>query len=277
MLSPGAGSRRCAVLGSPIAHSLSPVLHRAAYATLGLDWTYEAAEVTEKGLPSFLAGLGPDWAGLSLTMPLKVAALACANDADPVARRTGVANTLVRRGRSWVAHNTDGPGMQTALAAVEVIRGGTACVLGGGATSRSSIWALADRVESVQVLARSPLRSARLTALGLPVRVEVRSLEDPRARQAGLAADLVVDTTPAGAVDWLVSEIQAGPGAYVDWTYAPWPTVLATAYAAAGRTVVGGLDLLLHQAALQVELMTGRPAPVEAMRAALGTVLGDEG
>ena len=267
----GADRRRCAVLGSPITHSRSPALHRAAYAALGLDWTYDAAEVSEAELARYVGGLGADWAGLSLTMPLKSAALAIAADADPVARQTGVANTLVRRGRAWVAHNTDAPGLRRALVEAEVAVGGTACVLGGGATARSSIWALADRVERVQVLARSPRRSAGLTVLALPVRVEVRSLEDPTARQVGLAADLVVDTTPAGAVDWVAAEVTPGPGTFVDWTYAPLPSLLATAYADAGRVVVGGLALLLHQAALQVELMTGRPAPLEAMRAALAS------
>lgn len=257
------------MLGSPIAHSLSPVLHRAAHVALGLDWTYETIEVTEANLARFVTGLGPEWAGLSLTMPLKSAAVVVADETDEVARQTGVANTLVRRGRRWVGHNTDGPGLSEVLSDAEVPAGGTACVLGGGATARSSIWALADRVERVQVLARSPRRSARLTALALPVRVEVRSLEDPGARRTGLGADLVIDTTPAGGVDWVAGELEAAPGTFVDWTYAPWPTPLATAYAEAGRDVVGGLVLLLHQAALQVELMTRQPAPLDAMRAAL--------
>ena len=268
----GAASRRCAVLGSPVTHSRSPALHRAAYAVLGLDWTYDAVEVNAVELAGFVAGLGPEWAGLSLTMPLKAAGLVVAADADPVARLTGVANTLVRRGRNWVAHNTDAPGLRRALTEAAVAIGGTACVLGGGATARSSIWALADRVERVHVLARSARRSAGLTVLALPVRVEVRSLEDQAARRTCLGADLVIDTTPAGAIDWVGADVQPGPGTFVDWTYAPWPTALASAFAEAGRVVVGGLDLLLHQAALQIELMTGQPPPLEAMRAALASV-----
>jgi shikimate dehydrogenase len=264
-----ADARRCAVIGSPIAHSLSPVLHRAAYAALGLGWTYDAEEVEAADLASFLAGLGPEWAGLSLTRPLKSAALAVAADADPVARQISVANTLVRRRQDWVAHNTDAPGLRQALDEGGIGAVASACVLGGGATARSSIFALADRVDRVQVLVRSARRSAGLTVLGLPVRIEVRSIEDPAARRAGTAAELVVDTTPPGAVDWLAAEVRPGSGTYVDWTYAPWPTALATAYGEAGWSVVGGHALLLHQAALQVELMTGQPAPLEAMRAAL--------
>jgi shikimate dehydrogenase len=260
------------VLGSPVTHSRSPELHRAAYAALGLDWTYEVVDMTEDGLPAFVRSLGPEWVGLSLTMPLKSVALTVAGDVGTEARETGVANTLVRRGRTWVAHNTDAPGLRRALSEADVPAGGTACVLGGGATARSSIWALADHVERVQVLARSPRRSVGLTVLALPVRVEVRSLEDPAARRAGLAADLVVDTTPARAVDWVAAEVPAGAGTFVDWTYATWPTTLATAYAEAGRAVVGGLELLVHQAALQVELVTGQPAPIAAMRAALAEV-----
>jgi len=270
----GAGvRRRCAVLGSPVAHSRSPALHRAAYAALDLAWSYDAVEVDRAGLAGFVAGLGPEWVGLSLTRPLKVAALACAHDADGVARRTGVANTLVRRDDGWVAHNTDARGLRLALADVGVAPEGTACVLGGGATARSSIWALANGVDRVQVLVlvRDPVRAAVLAALDLPVQVEVGSMADPSARRSGLAADLVIDTTPPGAVDWLAIEVVAGPGTYVDWTYVPWPTPLAGAYAEAGRTVVGGLDLLLQQAGRQVALMTGRPAPLTAMRAALSS------
>jgi len=257
------------VLGSPISHSRSPALHRAAYAALGLAWSYDAVEVDEASLAGFVSGLSRDWAGLSLTRPLKVAALACARDADEVARRTGVANTLVRRDAGWVAHNTDALGLRLALAEVSVAPGCTACVLGGGATARSSIWAIANGVDRVRVLVRDPVRATALTTLDLPVQVEVWSLADPSARRSGLAAHLVIDTTPPGSVDRLASDLVAGPGTYVDWTYVPWPTQLASAYAEAGRTVIGGLELLLRQAALQVELMTGRPAPLTAMRAAL--------
>lgn len=269
MLNGGEAPRRCAVLGSPIAHSRSPELHRAAYAALGLPWEYDAVEVTEAELAPFVAGLGPEWAGLSLTMPLKAAALALGTAADPVASGTGAANTLLRAPGGWIAHNTDVPGLQQALARNDTGPYETACVLGGGATARSTIWALADLVERVQVFARSPRQSAGLTVLDLPVRVEVWSIEDAVARRKALAADVVIDATPPRAADWVAADVRPGGGTFVDWTYAPWPTALATAFGGAGRTVIGGLELLLHQAALQVELMTGRPAPLDAMRAAL--------
>lgn len=267
----GAVHRRCAVVGSPIAHSRSPALHRAAYAALGLPWSYDAIELAEASLAGFVAGLGPDWAGLSLTRPLKAAALACAHDADEVARQTGVANTLVRGQSGWVAHNTDALGLQAALVAADLAPGGTACVLGGGATARSTLWAFGAGLDGVRVLVRDPVRAGAVTRLDLPFQVDVGALADPDARRSGLAAALVVDTTPPGSVDRWAREVAPGPGMYVDWTYAPWPTPLASAYASAGRTVIGGHELLLRQAALQVELMTGRSAPLAKMRSALSS------
>ncbi|TDC50157.1 shikimate dehydrogenase, partial [Jiangella ureilytica] len=118
-------TRRCAVLGSPIAHSLSPVIHRAAYRRLGLDWEYTAHEVDESSLARFVSGLGPEWRGLSLTMPLKRVALDVAATASDVARTVGAANTLVRRDDGgWDADNTDVPGVVATLRAAGAPRAG---------------------------------------------------------------------------------------------------------------------------------------------------------
>jgi shikimate dehydrogenase len=264
---------RAAVLGSPIRHSLSPVLHAAAYEVLGLDWTYDAHEVAADGLAAFLGRLGgPDlpgeWAGLSLTMPLKRAAVPLCADLDEVARVTNAANTLTFGDGSVHGANTDVPGMVNALAAAGVREVDRAGVLGGGATAAAAVAALGQICRGVvDVFVRTPQRAAELRPVaehyGLALRV--RSWDEA---PAGLTAPLVIATTPKGAADAL--PVPAAPlGVLFDVLYDPWPTPLAAAWGAAGGTVLGGLDLLVHQAVLQVELMTGqnvdRPALVTAM------------
>jgi shikimate dehydrogenase len=252
---------RAAVLGSPIDHSLSPALHTAAYAALGLaGWSYGRHECDEAALPGFVAGLGPEWAGLSLTMPLKRVALDVADEVSPLAAATGAANTLVLRDGRRVAHNTDVAGIVAALHGVP--RGGRAVVLGAGGTAQAALAALRDLgIDDVTVLVRDVARTAELRAaagrLGVAPRIAAGLAE-------GLAAevDVVVSTLPRGAADGLVPRA----GVVLDAVYSPWPTAFAAA--ATGR-VVSGLEMLLHQAVAQVELMTGKPGPVEAMRAAL--------
>jgi shikimate dehydrogenase len=262
--------QRCAVLGKPIAHSLSPALHRAAYDVLGLDWNYEAIEVDEAGLAPFLAGLGESWRGLSLTMPLKRTLMGLVRQNDEVdrwARLAGAANTLVLGPRRRVA-NTDVPGAVAALRAVDPVD--TAIVLGGGATAGSVLLALAELgCSSATVLVRSPARAADAVATvgrhPAGMQVEVAELGSG----GGTAADLLVSTLPgaAQAPDLLARSDDVR--AVFDVAYDPWPTPLAAAAAGSGRTVVTGLDLLVEQAALQVALMTGATdVPVGAMREA---------
>ena len=257
---------RAAVLGRPIGHSLSPVLHTAAYAALGLtDWSYTAIDCGEAELPGLVAGLGPDWAGLSLTMPLKRAALAVAGSADPLAAAVGVANTLVLAGGERRAYLTDAAGIATALREAGLTAPESAVVLGAGGTAQAALAALGMLgLDEAVVLVRDPARAGELRAAAdrLGVVLDLRSgLPGPLP-----AADLVISTLPAGAADGLAPPAGA---VLLDVVYAPWPTRFAAAAAAAGGTVVSGLALLLHQAAAQVELMTGRPAPLPAMRAAL--------
>lgn len=259
---------RAAVLGSPIAHSLSPRLHRAAYAALGLDWTYDAVELTPHGLPAFLAGLGPDWAGLSLTMPLKESVLALLDEVSELARAVQAANTVVLREGRRHGDNTDVHGLVASLAdaGVRQVAPSTAAVLGGGATARSALAALARLGERSPVLVT---RSEPTATLAAAERLGVRPTVLPwrPAVLAGLSCELLISTVPAGVADELAGgPMPAGLAVLVDVVYAPWPTALARA---CGGAVVGGAAMLLHQAARQVELMTGRPAPLEAMRAAL--------
>ncbi|MFI6579037.1 shikimate dehydrogenase [Nocardiopsis sp. NPDC050513] len=262
---------RAAVLGSPVAHSLSPVLHTAAYAALGLeDWSYGLHECDEEGLAPFLDGLGPEWAGLSLTMPLKRRALDLAASVADLARQVGGANTLVRADGGWHAHNTDVEGIAAALTEAGISAPRDAVVLGAGATAASALAALRGLglASPVTVLARDTARTGEVTAaaerLGHPVRVApLAEIGDH------LDVDLVVSSLPSGASDRYAELLAAARADLFDVVYAPWPTAAARAVSARGGRVVGGFPMLLHQAVAQVRLMTGvRDVPVGAMRAA---------
>lgn len=264
---------RAAVLGSPVAHSLSPVLHRAAYAETGLTgWSYEAIECGEAQLAGFVAGLGPEWAGLSLTMPLKEAAPAVADAVAPLPAAIGAANTLVRLpGGGWRAENTDVTGM------VEVVADAPAdplVVLGAGGTARAALGAaMRLGLAQVTVVARRAEALAQLDPVAAELGLALVHRRWPEAATALGEARLAVSTVPKGAADELADRVSWRPDAtLLDALYDPWPTPLARAAAGAGCRVRSGLELLLAQAVGQFELFTGVPAPVAAMRAALGAV-----
>ncbi|SDE10952.1 shikimate dehydrogenase [Streptomyces prasinopilosus] len=266
-----ADRRRAAVLGSPIAHSLSPVLHRTAYAELGLEgWTYDRFDVDEKALPGFLETLGDEWAGLSLTMPLKRAVIPLLDGVSDTAASVDAVNTVVLTGDGRrTGDNTDIPGMVAALREHGIDQVDTAAILGAGATASSALAALARICTGeVTVYVRSEVRGAEMRqwAERLGVAVRVAGWDDA---ERALHAPLVVATTPAGVTDGLARAVPERPAALFDVLYDPWPTALAARWSAYGGAVVGGLDLLVHQAVLQVEQMTGRsPAPLDAMRRA---------
>ena len=263
------------MLGSPVAHSLSPALHRAAYAALGLDWSYDAVEVTEGGLRAFLDGLDPSWCGLSLTMPLKRAVVPLLDELGPGAARARSANTVVLTDGRRVGHNTDVPGAAAALRERCPGVPGRATVLGGGATAASVLLALTDLgCTQASLVVREPERAAETVAVvaGLPraPRLDVLRL----GHDAVPTADVLVSTIPATAQDAWVLDLVTRSAAVFEVLYNPWPTPLVRAASAAGLPVVGGLDLLVHQAALQVTLMTGAdPAPLAVMREAGETAL----
>jgi shikimate dehydrogenase len=263
-------TRRAAVLGKPIAHSLSPVIHNAGYAAAGLTgWTYTALECAEAELPDLVASLGPEWAGLSLTMPLKAVALEVADEVSPTAEVIGAANTLVRRpDGSWFADNTDVTGMVDVLAAAGVSEGAQIALFGAGGTARAALAAAARlKASRVTVYHRRGAEELGRVAESLGLRWESRNFADAAASGE---ADLLISTVPRGAADHLGPRISWRPDSVVfDVLYDPWPTPLAAAAAAAGCRVVSGLDLLLAQAVYQFEQFTGVSAPVEAMRAAL--------
>jgi shikimate dehydrogenase len=262
-------ARRAAVLGSPIAHSLSPVLHRAAYDALGLtDWSYGRFEIDEATLPDFIEKLGPEWAGLSLTMPLKRAVIPLLDEISETAASVDAVNTVVftEDGRR-IGDNTDIPGMVAALREHGIEEVDSAAILGAGATASSALAALA-RICTGEVVAyvRSEARAAEMRQWGERLDVDVRTADWADAREA-LKAPLVIATTPAGTTDALAAAVPERPATLFDVLYDPWPTDLAARWSMFGGAVVSGLDLLVHQAVLQVEQMTGRsPAPLEAMR-----------
>ena len=270
--------RRAAVLGSPIKHSLSPVLHGAAYQALSLPgWHYDKIECDELGLPRLVNGMGPEWAGLSLTMPLKRVALTVADEVSPLAAAVGAANTLVfpaagpAAGRR--ADNTDVTGIVSALREAGLARVERAVILGAGGTAQSALAAVRELGDqSPVVVVRNVTRTSELRETG--ERLGMRPAVSGGLFEESLpAADLVISTLPRGAADPL-SSAHWQPGTMVlDVVYAPWPTPFAQSALAAGCPVVSGLTVLLYQAVAQVELMTGHPGPVEAMRTALAAAV----
>jgi shikimate dehydrogenase len=268
----GGARRGAAVLGFPIEHSLSPVLHRAAYDALGLrDWSYRAVACTEEALLDTLRALEAEGlAGASLTMPLKRAVLPMLTRVERVAADVGGANTVLFGGITgeWWGANTDVPGLVDVLRAAGADRPRTLTVLGSGATAASAVAAAGQlALPQVVVVARRPEAAADVVEVGsrFLVAVEVRPWT---AYGDALGADVVVSTVPAGAADALAGAVGRPQGLLFDVIYAPWPTVLAQAWQHAGGPVVGGLELLVAQAAEQVRLMTGQAPPVAAMRAA---------
>nr|WP_239679402.1 shikimate dehydrogenase [Natronosporangium hydrolyticum] len=265
--------RRAAVLGKPVGHSLSPAIHNAGYAAAGLtDWTYAAIECDEPELAEWVGGLGAEWAGLSLTMPLKEVALRVADEASELAGALGAANTLVHLpdGR-WRADNTDAPGIATAVGRSGPVSAVT--VLGAGGTARAALGAAAQlNAGEVRVVARREAALAELAPVAARLGISLQPLPWSEAASAVAQADLVVSTLPAGVADSVADEAAWRRGAtLLDVIYHPWPTRLAEVADAAGVRVVSGLELLLAQAVGQFEQFTGVPAPVEAMRAALTT------
>jgi shikimate-5-dehydrogenase len=268
--------RRAAVLGSPIRHSLSPTLHTAAYVALDLTgWGYEAVECDEAALPAFVDRLGPEWAGLSLTMPLKRVALTVADEVSALASAVGAANTLVLGGSGDPsrAENTDVAGILAALREAGVDRVSAAVILGAGGTAQAALAALRELGETAPtVLVRDPARTAELRAaadrLGVHPMIS-GGLPDVRLPEA----EVVISTLPPGAADTLGGQQWATRPVVLDVVYTPWPTALAASAIGAGCQTISGLAVLLYQAVAQVELMTGHRAPVAQMRAALDTAV----
>lgn len=267
--------REYAVVGSPIAHSMSPVMHRAAYAVLGVeDAAYDRAEIHEGELEAFLAGPGRHLLGLSVTMPLKREAYELAVDADDVSRGLGIANTLIRRpdGR-WRAENHDVDGIVRSLHDHGVDRLGRAAILGSGATALSAVAALTDLGAREIVLTARSLERLDPVVAAAEARGARGVVIDWDHRLDALAEEVVVSALATEGAEDLATEVRATPSAraprvMLDVLYDPWPAPLAAAVQERGSEVASGLRMLAHQAARQVESMLGVPsAPAELMLA----------
>lgn len=247
--------RRLAVLGSPISHSRSPALHRAAYDRLGLSWQYSAVEMDGDRLGEFIGGLDASWRGLSLTMPLKQDVLPLLDSIDEVAAITGAANTVLFDDGARRGFNTDVGGIVRTLREAGVHEVSRGVLLGGGATAASALVAMSELgAREVRVLVRRPGAAAPLVELGsrLGVRVDEGALHELAAIDR---AELVVSTVPGGTdLGVAASAGLIASAALLDVAYDPWPTPLAAGWIAGGGTVVHGLGMLLHQALLQVRI-----------------------
>ncbi|MSZ38656.1 MAG: shikimate dehydrogenase [Actinobacteria bacterium] len=270
-------TRNFGVLGSPINHSQSPALHRAAISTLGIDATYTSTEVTGSELPGFIKSLGDSWTGLSLTMPLKnvirpMLARECATST-----LTGSVNTVVRRSNGWEGYNTDVWGATTAMRRQWGTDFSSAIILGAGATASSLVVSLRDLgVESLVVVARDLSRTRDLQKLCRELGIDARTALFGEVLEP---ADIVVSSLPSTAVLSPATLDCLNAVALFDVVYQPWPSALGQEWGRRGLESISGLHMLLWQAVRQARVFYGdsvdEPLPneelvVTAMRAAVG-------
>ena len=259
-------AKHFAVLGSPISHSKSPAIHRAAYRKLGLDWDYQKFEVTADELAGFLAG-AESFSGLSLTMPLKNEAASLAVYRDPIVQITEAANTLIRRDAGWAAYNTDVFGIQMALKPLQLSRDTRVALLGSGATAKSSLVAISKEFPStsVAILARSRDRAGDLSRFGKSLGLNCVVSERDAA-----SADLTISTLPPGVFDSFIESFSGFKicGALFDVAYSPWPSQAAKRWIDAGLPVAAGIEMLVWQAIAQIRLFKNDSldAPLENER-----------
>lgn len=260
---------KLAVLGSPISHSLSPVLHKAAYAQLGLPHTFEAIDVNIDQFKSFFSGLDDEWLGLSITMPLKEVAFEVATKVSNVAKQTGAINTLIFKD-GVQADNTDVYGISKSLRNAGCTNPKTATIIGAGATTRSAIAALAGLgIEGILIIARNPQKSATCIDLGNELGISIdatSSIEDKF-----FATDVTINATPIGVADDFVHHLGQARGVLLDVVYNPWPTKLAAAWKSKSLTAVPGHQMLLNQAVRQIELFTNLVPDADVMQEAMFT------
>lgn len=267
---------RLEVWGDPIAHSLSPRLHAAAYAQLGWDWQYGRRQVDAAGFTRELASSGADLRGVSLTFPLKAVGFEAATTRDHFAELTGAVNTLLLTGAQPRGFNTDVGGIIADLGSHGVHALESARIVGAGATATSALVALGELgAAHVEVIARRPAAAAPLVTLGerIGVRVDVTAMDASAARPSSSPAaspSVTISTLPGGAevAPGAAAALAQAGGLLYDVVYGHWPTALAAAWTAAGGTAANGLGMLLQQAVRQIRIFgTGdadEPLPHEA-------------
>ncbi|WP_425861622.1 shikimate dehydrogenase [Arthrobacter sp. TWP1-1] len=259
-------SRQGAVLGHPIGHSQSPALHNAAYKALGVNFSYRAIDVEAPDLAALMAQVRSDgdWYGLSVTMPLKNAAVDLVDELTPVARTLGAVNTIIATtddaGATFLrGDNTDVAGIVNALRHAGVGERPRAAILGGGGTAVSAIAALVDLdATEIVVFVRDPAKAAGTleVAVALDAPASLASFDGAATNLGGF--DVVISTLPPRAADGLAAEFAASAeetdGILLDVAYDPWPSALAQAWESRGGTVVAGIEMLLYQGVEQVKL-----------------------
>ena len=259
---------KAAVLGSPISHSLSPLLHKTAYRELGIDGSYEAIEVQAGGLAGFISTLDSSWNGFSLTMPLKEETLSLADSIDPLAKRIKSANTLVKDNGNWHATTTDVAGFTNSLKMHEVEIVGHVVILGAGATARAAAAACDGNASLITVVNRSQSRVVDMSDAVLESQIQFKGWNETELFRG---ADLIISTTPAGVTDSLVlPHLTSKP--FFEALYNPWPTVASKEWAMRGGMVIDGLDLLIHQAMAQIEIFSGVKFDHDSMYSLLRSV-----
>ena len=257
---------RAAVLGSPISHSLSPLIHNAAYQQLGYPGMYTAIEMADSNFADFLKSLdASEWAGLSLTMPLKESALGIVDFVDPVAARISSGNTVFFEDGKTILCSTDYLAFARIFQDVKIRK---VAIIGGGGTARAALGALTGLVSGVDVLLRSRERIPKLQQAGQDLDLHFLPLNSSLSDY-----DLVVSTLPAGAADSLALAVHQARGTLFEVLYNPWPTQLVAKWQALNLPVIDGFTLLVEQALDQIRIMTGRDFEYTQMRQFLNGVV----
>ena len=252
---------KAAVLGSPIAHSLSPRLHNAAYKFLNIPGTYSSFDVPMGNLQNFLSDKADSWSGFSLTMPLKEEALSCVNVIDPLVHRIKSGNTLVNEDGAWKLFSTDVIGFRNSWKLHNADVPSSVLIIGAGATARAAAAAFDSASSRIQVVHRNPDREMSMRDCVLESSIDFLPWKFD---EKFLEADLVINTTPKFALDDFSHTLSSLPsGVFFDVLYDPWPTQFAQRWSQLGGTVIGGLELLIAQGVEQIKFFTGEQIPTE--------------
>lgn len=278
--------RNLAVVGSPIAHSKSPLIQSAAYRTLSLDWSYEKIEVQKNHLSQFVNSLDESWLGLSVTAPLKLEALRLAESIDSTSELTEATNTLVRTETGWRGFNTDVFGIQQSLRAAGVASAARVSVIGTGATARSAILAAVRNFPEFELILAGRNKSAARELIFFAKSLGVKRAAIKSVRKALTSADLVISALPAKVLDadarsLKKSRFSKPRGVFFDVAYDPWPSEAAKIWADEDLKIISGVEMLLWQAIAQVRIFSNGSPDVElfnegavllAMRHSIGLI-----